>query len=161
MKWPPNATSGILIAGTGIAGSSNNELNQPTALHLDETNSLLYIADCQNHRIQLFYLNGSMNGTTVAGGNGAGAGSNQLNIPHGLYVSNKTGDIYVADTVNQRIQLWKKGATSGLTIVGSTGVSGVALSFLLGPTCVYLNRNETLMYVCDRYRHRVVRFSLI
>ncbi|CAF4281620.1 unnamed protein product [Rotaria sp. Silwood2] len=51
-------------------------------------------------------------GVTVAGGNGAGSAANQLNYPRSVAVTS-SGDVYVADTSNNRIQLWKLGATQG------------------------------------------------
>jgi DNA-binding beta-propeller fold protein YncE len=160
MKWAPNATSGILVAGTGVSGNSSQQLHSPYGLYLDENNSYLYIADLANSRIQRYSLNTTTNGTTVAGGNGAGSGSNQLNQPYGICVSKQTGDIYIADFNNNRIQRWSPGATSGVTIVGITGVSGINATLLNGPANVILNKNETFLYVTDRNNHRVQRFQL-
>ncbi|CAF1246816.1 unnamed protein product [Rotaria sordida] len=103
MKWAPNATFGTMVAGTGILGNTSQQLNQPAGLYFDEFNSYLYIADVSNHRIQRYYLGGSTNITTVAGGNGLGIGNHQLNTPYGICVSKKTGDVYIADTYNHRI----------------------------------------------------------
>jgi sugar lactone lactonase YvrE len=49
---------------------------------------------------------------TVAGGNGPGSSANQLYYPQGIAVS-PSGDVYVADTDNNRIQFWGVGATQG------------------------------------------------
>jgi DNA-binding beta-propeller fold protein YncE len=161
MKWAPNATSGTLVAGTtGMSGSSNQLLSRPYGLYLDETNSYLYIADVANNRIQRYRLNVTTNGTTVAGGNGAGSGSDQFNQPYGVCVSKMTGDIYIADTANHRIQRWSPGATTGVTIIGITGVSGTNATMLNSPAHVVLNKNETFLYVSDTNNHRVQRFNL-
>ncbi len=160
MKWAPNATSGTLVAGqSGVLGSSS-KLNRPFGLYLDETNSYLYIADFNNHRIQRYALNVTATATTVAGGNGAGLGSDQLDQPAGVYVSKKTGDIYIADQNNHRIQRWSPGATSGVTIVGISGVSGTNATMLNSPANVILNKNETYLYVSDNNNHRVQRYIL-
>ncbi len=161
MKWEQNATYGTLIAGTGVAESGSQELNQPYGLYLDELNSYLYIADAYNHRIQRYYLSAMTNVTTVAGGNGAGSGNNQLNTPNDVWVSKKTGDIYIADSFNHRIQRWSPGATSGVTIAGIAGTSGTDSTLLNWPVAVALNPNETFLYVSDRYNNRVQRFELI
>jgi DNA-binding beta-propeller fold protein YncE len=145
---------------TGVPGSSNRQLNRPYGLYLDETNDYLYIADYNNHRIQRYQLNATATGTTVAGGNGAGPGSNQLNQPGGVYVSKKTGDIYIADQDNNRIQRWNQGATAGVTIVGITGVSGTNATMLNAPVHVMLNANETYLYVSDTNNHRVQRYNM-
>ncbi|CAF4842013.1 unnamed protein product, partial [Rotaria sp. Silwood1] len=49
---------------------------------------------------------GSTNITTVAGENGLGTGNHQLNTSYAVCVSKKTGDVYIADTYNHRIQRW-------------------------------------------------------
>ncbi|CAF0873571.1 unnamed protein product [Adineta steineri] len=161
MKWLANATSGILIAGTGVAGSSSQQLNMPYTLYLDESNAYLYIADGLNHRIQRYDLRYSMNVTTVAGGNGPGTGSHQLNTPIGVYLSKKTGAIYIADSNNHRIQRWIPGATHGVTIGGLAGLSGNNATLLNQPRYVSLNLNETQLYVTDGSNNRVQRFQLI
>lgn len=161
MKWTVNATSGTIIAGvTSLPGNNSTLLNQPYGLYLDENNSYLYVADTANHRIQRFHLNVSAMGETVAGGNGAGSGSNQLNLPYALCVSKKTGDIYIADAGNHRIQRWTLGATSAITIAGITGVTGTNATLLNIPIYVLLNANETFLYVSDSFNHRVQRFQL-
>lgn len=132
-----------IIAGTGVAGNSNQQLRYPYGLYLDENNSYLYIADLGNNRIQLYRLGVSLNGTTVAGGNGQGSGSQQLYQPYGVCVSKKTGDIYIADRFNHRIQRWSPGATSGVTITGMTVISGTNTTMLNGPANVLLDKNET------------------
>ncbi len=161
MKWKQNATYGTLIAGTNVSGSGSQQLNRPFALYLDELNSYLYITDANNHRIQRYYLGVTTNVTTVAGGNGPGSGTNQLNTPNGVCVSKKTGAIYIADTNNNRIQRWSPGATSGVTIVGIAGTSGTASTLLNRPVVVALSPNETFLYVSDFYNNRVQRFQLI
>jgi sugar lactone lactonase YvrE len=161
MKWTPNATYGTLVAGTGVAGSGAQQLNRPCHIYLDEYNSYLYIADTNNHRIQRYYLNATLNVTTVAGGNGAGASSYQLNIPTAVYVSKNTGTMYIADSSNNRIQRWSAGATSGVTIAGITGSSGTSATLLSTPLAVLLNPNETYMYVSDANNNRVQRFTLL
>lgn len=161
MKWAPNATFGILVAGTpGVAGSSNQQLNTPFGLYLDENNSYIYIADLGNHRIQRYTLGITANGTTVAGGNGQGSSSSQLSEPHGVYVSKKTGDIYIADMRNNRIQRWSPGASSGVTIVGITGVTSTNATMLNSPIDVILSMDETFLYVSDNTNNRVQRYQL-
>ena len=161
MKWAVNATNGTLIAGvTGLSGNSSTLLNKPYELYLDENNSYIYIADMNNHRIQRYQLGVSTNGVTVAGGNGNGSDSNQLNSPIDVYVSKKTGDIYIADKQNHRVQRWSPGATSGVTVAGVTGVSGTNSTLLDGPTNIVLSTNETFLYVSDSNNNRVQRFRL-
>jgi DNA-binding beta-propeller fold protein YncE len=164
MFWPPNATNGTLLVGLGRIDNSSMGLNYPSGIALDELNSFLYVADTRNHRIQRYSLNGTWpcNGTTVAGGNGAGSGSNQLNQPNYIRLSNKTGAMYIVDYANSRIQRWQQGATSGVTIAGNpygyAGSNAIMLSFPIG---LAINANETQMYVTDATNSRIQRFQLI
>jgi len=164
MFWPPNATNGTVIVGLGIADSSSMGLKYPSGIALDERNSLLYVADSYNHRIQRYSLNDTWpcNGTTVAGGNGAGSASNQLYKPSYIRLSNKTGAMYIADYANHRIQRWQQGATSGVTIAGNPyGHGGSNATMLYYPIGLAINANETLMYVTDTNNRRIQRFQLI
>jgi hypothetical protein len=161
LKWKQNATNGTLIAGTGVIGNGSQQLYYPYGIYLDELNSYLYIADSNNHRIQRYYLGVTTHVTTVAGGNGPGSGNNQLNTPNDVCVSKKTGDIYIADTLNNRVQRWSPGATSGVTIAGIIGINGTASTLLNSPVFVILSPNETFLYVSDGGNNRVQRFELI
>ena len=49
------------------------------------------------------------NAKTIAGGNGEGNKSTQLNQPHGIYVDYLKQYIYIADSKNHRILKWKLG----------------------------------------------------
>ncbi|CAF1393827.1 unnamed protein product [Adineta steineri] len=58
-------SSNRVAAGTGIKGSASNQLWGPFGIFIDVTLSL-YVADCLNHRVQLFQSEESI-GITVAG----------------------------------------------------------------------------------------------
>ncbi len=85
-------------------------------------------------------------GSTVAGGNGPGGNANQLNDPFGVYVDG-SGNIYVSDWYNHRIQRWAPGATTGTTVAGGNGQGGNAnqLNYPLG---VYVDGSGNV-YVVD------------
>ncbi|CAF4690265.1 unnamed protein product, partial [Rotaria sp. Silwood2] len=100
-------------------------------------------------------------GVTVAGGNGAGAGSNQLNGPRAVAASNQNGAVYVSDTLNHRVQRWAPGASCGITIVGSpNGLSGNSPSLLFNPAGLVLDTNDTHLFVCHVGNNLVLRFRL-
>jgi DNA-binding beta-propeller fold protein YncE len=167
IRWPPNSVIGTVIAGTGSVGSDASSFNWPDKFDFDASGHYMYIPDRNNNRIQKWKipLNGSAPataGVTVAGGNGWGTLPNQLSSPHSVYVSRKTGALYIADSANNRIQLWYVNATQGITIAGSPqGVAGVGPNDLNYPEGVFLDANETYLYVADQANHRVQRFTLI
>ncbi|CAF4517957.1 unnamed protein product, partial [Rotaria magnacalcarata] len=60
----------------------------------------------------------SQKGVTIAGGNGVGGATNQLNYPYGLFVDdNQT--VVITDWGNNRIVQWKNGdTTNGQVVAG-------------------------------------------
>lgn len=79
----------------------------------------MYVADAKNNRVQQFLL-GNPTGQTVAGqSNGAvGSGASYLNYSNDMAVDSN-GNIYVADSYNNRAQLWYVNSSSGITIAGN------------------------------------------
>jgi hypothetical protein len=162
-KWSVNATAGVLIAGssTGAFGNTSTLLFKPFTLALDETRSVIYVADVMNSRIQRFPLDGSGVGVTVAGGNGAGNASNQLYFSFGVHLS-KSGDfIYIGDTGNNRVQKWRINGTSGVTVAGSSsGLFSRTPYLLASPSSLTLDADEKYLYISDSYNARIQRFIL-
>jgi len=124
-------TNGIIstVAGNGAAAYSGDggpatsaSLNFPCGVASDAAGNL-YIADSDNQRIRKVGTNGTI--TTVAGngtqgylGDGGPAAGANLNFPFGVAVD-ASGNLYIADTHNQRI---RKVDTNGIitTIAGSS-----------------------------------------
>ncbi len=95
-------------------------------------------------------------GVTVAGGNGDGSAADQLDVPYGVAVDG-SGNVYVADNFNDRVQQWASGATSGVTVAGGNG-NGSAADQLDFPYAVALGADGTL-YVADTDNNRVQAWS--
>lgn len=117
------------VAGGGSSGdgsvATNASLNGPVRVTLDAFASL-YIVDSYNHRIRRVDTNGII--TTVAGkgtpgysGDGGAATNAALNSPRDA-VLDASGNLYIADTLNERI---RKVDTNGIiTTVAGNGTSG-------------------------------------
>ncbi|MFM8303369.1 MAG: NHL repeat-containing protein, partial [Actinomycetota bacterium] len=152
------ATSGTSVAGGGTEGSGANQLSSPRGIALDATGNL-FVADQGNARVQKFARSGSTfasSGTTVAGGNGPGLDPNQLSSPGGVAVDGM-GNLYVADTYNDRVQRWAPSATSGTTLVGAAG-PGSGANQLTRPWAVTLDVAGNLV-VTDTENYRVQRWA--
>ncbi len=79
-----------------------------------------------------------------------------------MYVSKKTGAIYIADQMNNRIQKWNVGDSEGVTVAGNpNGISGRNNSLFNTPNSVALNAEETYLYVSDRNNNQIKMFELI
>ncbi len=86
------------------------------------------MADTGNHAIRKFSVGGNI--TTIAGngsagftGDGGQAASSQLNAPGGL-AFDKTGNLYVADSGNNRVRVINT-ATGVISTVAGNGVKWV------------------------------------
>jgi DNA-binding beta-propeller fold protein YncE len=162
-RWAPNATNGVIIAGssTGSFGSSDILLSRPYGLLLDELNSVIYVADRYNDRVQRFPLNGSGIGVTVAGGNGLGSAANQLNGPTEIYRSKNGNFMYICDSFNHRVQRWPMNGTSGVTVAGSSSGMAGQTPYLMNTVYGFaFDPDESHLYVSDANNNRIQRFSL-
>lgn len=117
-KWAPGATSGVTVAG------SSSTLWQPEGVFVDAA-GYIYVADAGNNRVQRFPPGSTAltPGVTVAGGNGNGFAANQLNLPRTVFVDG-SGNLYVVDQYNERVQKFPPGSTSatpGITVAGNLG----------------------------------------
>ena len=158
LRWNP---TGITIAGVStVSGTDNMHLDIPFGLALDYKGTI-FIADFNNHRIQRFHLGISLNGTTVAGGNGQGSAKNQLNNPASVCISTITNSIYIADKGNNRVQRWTSQFTFGVTIAGNGASTSNASTSIENPMDIRINRNETALYVSESAYNRIWRFTLI
>ncbi|CAF1222367.1 unnamed protein product [Adineta steineri] len=97
--------------------------------------------------------------STIAGGNGRGNKSNQLDQPRGIYVDNDDDSIYIADTGNDRIVKWEFGAKNGTVVAGGNG-RGRAIDQLADPIDITLDKEKKYLIICDQRNNRVVRWSL-
>ncbi|CAF1574871.1 unnamed protein product, partial [Didymodactylos carnosus] len=106
-------TNGSMSTFTNISGSDDYYASY--GLAIDSSNNI-YISDSFANRILKLSSTGSGNATVVAGGNGYGNASNQLNFPTSLAVD-ANGSLYILDAGNNRIQKWLSGATMGTTLL--------------------------------------------
>ena len=165
-------TPGIIttVAGNGTQGYSGDggaatsaELSFPYGVPVDASGNI-YIADSFNNRIRKVSPNGII--TTVAGNgtqgysrDGGAATSAELGQPFGVAVDG-SGNIYIADVVNNRIRMVTASTgiittVAGNGTLGSSGDGGAATSAeLLDPTGVALDGSGNL-YIADRANDRI------
>ena len=94
-----NRSSIFFPLGGNGDGNGLNQLSGSAGVYFDylNTNSL-YVADSGNNRIMRYPANSSnaTYGTVVAGGNGPGNATNQLNNPRSVAVD-QNGILYITD----------------------------------------------------------------
>ena len=160
------------FAGTGTAGFSGDaaaatsaKLDAPSGVFVDSA-GVVYIADTGNHRIRQVTTAGII--STIAGidtagfsGDGAAATSAKLNGPTAVYA--RGGNIYIADTGNNRIRkitagnittIAGKDTTAGLFIDDTTAVAAT----LKSPTGVFVDTAGNI-YIADTNNHRIRKIT--
>ncbi len=152
-----NSTNSEVIAGTGINGTNNTQLNQPYGVYVNSIGTV-YIADCYNHRI-MKWLSGTTSGILVAGDGVLGSSSTQLNYPTDIVVD-ADEYMYISEAGNSRITRWAHNSNCGVCLVGCTGTPGMASNQLNGPHSLAFDRNGSL-YVADFGNHRVQKFQIL
>ncbi|CAF4311735.1 unnamed protein product, partial [Rotaria sordida] len=131
LNYPTNVlidkeTDSLIICGTGRvvrwsrrSGTTQGEILIDNidcyGLAMDDQR-YLYISDTDKHEVRRYQI-GDKNGTIVAGGNGKGAGLNQLNWPTYIFVDQQQ-TVYVSDNNNHRVMKWNKGAKEGIVVAG-------------------------------------------
>lgn len=93
----------------------------------------------------------SISPTKVAGASNAGSTSTKLNFPRGIFVDLQL-NLYVTDSNNDRIQLFRPGNLTGTTVVGNGAPATIVLN---GPAGVILDANG-YFYIADYGNHRIV-----
>jgi len=141
------------VAGNGSNGSTSNLLKNPFGIFVD-TNFDLYVADRNNHRIQLFRL-GQINGITVAGNTSA-------NITISLYyprnvILDGNKYLFIADGSNHRII--GSDENGFRCIVACSMSSGSASNQLNVPRSIAFDSFGNL-FVVDWNNNRIQKFCL-
>ncbi|CAF3793433.1 unnamed protein product, partial [Rotaria sp. Silwood1] len=133
----------------------------PCGLAFDSSNRL-YIADGESSVIRRVDLSsGSVTDVAGAASNaGPGSTATALDSPADIYIDS-SGNIYVLDTNNHRVQKFSSGATAGAsgTTIAGTGEGGTNLNQLNYPSGFAFDSTATNMYITDTINHRIVQYS--
>jgi uncharacterized protein (TIGR03437 family) len=158
------------VAGNGTTGYSGDG-GTATSAEINGTNGLgvvadaagdFYIADYGNNRVRKVSQTGTIstvagNGTAGFSGDGGPATSSALRGPAAVAID-MAGNLYIADTLNNRIRKMTNGTITTIAGTGTAGFSGdggPALSAEFnGPTAVALDAAGNL-YIVDTRNNRI------
>ncbi len=148
------------IRSIGTEGAGNGQFEYPRNLAFDAQGNL-YVDDSDNARIQKFDPTGKflLKWGSKSPDNAVGA-AGTFNQPWGIAVD-KSGNVYVADTWNHRIQKFDSNGKF-LTMWGTNGdtrgVANIDPLLLYGPRAIVIDAQGNL-YVTDTGNKRVLKFS--
>jgi hypothetical protein len=141
-----------IVAGSNAEGSASNMLSYPHGIFVT-INLDLYVADCNNHRVQLFKF-GEINGTTVA--INIATVIIELQCPTGV-ILDADGYLFITDRYNNRII---GEAVDGFRcLIGCSGESGSTSDKLSLPFAAAFDRYGNI-FVTDHDNNRVQKFTL-
>ena len=144
LRWMEN---GIVVAGGNGAGSGFNQLSSPMGMCIDNDDQTIYVADRSNHRI-VEWKRGATYGIVVAGGNGSGNRTDQLNQPNDVILDKKTDSLIISDRQNRRIVRWhRQNNTDGQIMISNIDCSRLAFD------------RHGYLYVSDPQNHVVQRWK--
>ena len=117
-----------------------------------DTNSTLYCSLYDMHQVVSKSLQDPTNTLTrVAGKDCSDSASNALSYPSGIFVDFNFS-LYVADSDNNRIQLFSAGQINATTVVGNEAPGTITLSY---PSDIVLDADGYL-FIVDQSNHRIV-----
>jgi tripartite motif-containing protein 71 len=145
----------------GTVGSGNGQFDGPAGVAVDSSGNV-FVLDNGNHRVQKFRISGTCpTGTTqvvsgvcfVTKWGTQGAGPGQFKWPNGIGLDS-SGNVYVADTFNHRIQKF----TSTGAFIRTWGTVGSGNGQFVYPTDVAVDSSGNVFAV-DEGNNRVQKFT--
>jgi aldose sugar dehydrogenase len=147
--------NGTFISTWGrFGGASNGTFSHPQGIAIDQEGNV-YVADTANNRIQVFSSNGTYISKFPRKWGEFGPRDGMLTSPEGVAINPSSGNVYVADTGNNRIQVF----SSNGTFVSKWGEQGTTDGMLRSPEGVAINPSSGNVYVADTGNNRIQVFS--
>ena len=131
-------------AGNNQRGGLDSQFNTPWSIATNLTNDKVYVCDTFNHRIQV--LNNDLKYSSTIGTGSRGSTLGELKEPSDIAVD-KDGNIFVADSENNRIQVF---SPSG-EFIRQFQELGPEMGELEEPTSMCINRETVYVLDCDKY----------
>jgi hypothetical protein len=142
-----------IVAGISTQGSASNMLYEPRRIFVN-INFDLYVADCFNHRVQLFKF-GQPDGITVAGS----TSTSSINLRYPTAVFFDADDyLFIVDNGNHRIV--RSQSNELYCVVGCSDVVGSTSYQLYYPYAAAFD-NYGNIFVTDQNNNRIQKFNLI
>lgn len=140
-----------LVTKWGSSGRGEGQFNHPASIDTDENGQRVYVADLDNHRIQV--LDGDGNFITEWGKFGKGDG--QFNGPGNVAVDSENKVVFVADIKNNRIEKFDLNGN----YISQWGKSGSDEGQFDHPGDIALDPQSKQLYITDIYNNRIQKFN--
>ena len=143
------SSEGQLLASVGT-GTGRLQFGEPRDIAINTRNNKVYVADCNNNRIQV--LNSDLNFSTTFGKKGQDKG--QLYYPSGI-TCDSAGRLYVTEFGNHRVQVF----TAEGKFLRMFGKYGDSRGELNCPDGIALDPSTKHVYISDSNNYRISVFT--
>jgi len=184
----PSQIGGRNSIGTAVNGNRPTQFYSPHDIKIH--NDILYVADVGNHRIQVFRITINADNTITSihipsqlgsphsvGMGLSGVTNTRFNYPKGIAIHRHNDEdiLYVADTANHRIQVFRITINGNNTVTAlnlhrqlnspysiGIGIVGFPYNTFSNPNGVTIHRHndEDILYVADKRNHRIQMFRI-
>ncbi|HPN93976.1 MAG TPA: S8 family serine peptidase [bacterium] len=140
-------------ASLAVDEAASFDVPDSNGIAYNPTNGLIYISDKVNHVVRAYDTAGTEQ-TGLALGFGQGSHYGQLNTPAGLAVDG-AGNIYVADSGNDRVQVF----SVSNQLINVIGGYGAGVGKLRSPYDVVISQTTGLVWVTDYLNQRFTGYE--
>jgi DNA-binding beta-propeller fold protein YncE len=147
------------IGVTGVTGADNGHLNQPSDVGFDAATGHLFVADGGNQRVQIFDAKSFAYVGTIGVSGVAGIDNAHFNTPVTSRLNPAAHQLYVADSGNQRVQIFDVKSFAYVGTLGTPGISGSDNAHFLSPEDAEYNAATGQIMVADQGNQRIQIFD--
>jgi len=145
-----------LSIGTKQEGKADGQFYFPRGLVFDHHRGLLFVADYDNHRVQVFSCDDG--GSLVSKFGEYGDQPGQFHEPWSLAIDHDHDRILVADRGNHRVQSWSLSEQSFLSCIGQYGSRDLEF---YSPQGIAIDKHHHRIVIVDTGNDRLVFLSSI
>jgi len=149
----------LSIGAKQWGGDDDGLFALPYGLAFDIHRGLLFVADTNNHRVQVFSYIGDGGGSLVSKfGGERGDQPGQFKNPWGIAIDHDHDRILVADSGNGRVDSWSLSDHKFLSCIGQQGSGDLEFYY---PQGIAIDKHHHRIIIADRFNDRLVFLSSI
>lgn len=118
-------------------------------------NKTLFVADYQNHRIQVYDKHSGEYHQTIGTTGVPGTSHGVFNYPISVCIDTENNRLFVLDYNNHRVEVFSTESGKYLLTICSTGMAGADNNQLNYPQGICLSMSTGILYVADTKNHRI------
>lgn len=147
------------IGEAAVAGGDAGHLNTPCGVAFDSAHNRILVTDTGNQRVEVFDAASLALIATLGESDVAGSDGGHFSSPAGLAVDPANNRILVADTGNERVQIFDANSLALVATLGQTGIVGTDNWHLSAPQAVAIDPVGSRVLVADTGNARIQIFD--